>query len=94
MNAITKSLNTSQIIKLIDESIDINQCHNLKNHIKLKSWVKTDDSMQSNDQSSQDYNTGLSRRIKREHLTCDQILYLKDFIVASNLTTRELWSKF
>ena len=37
VNAVTKSLNTSQIIKLIDESIDINQCYNLKNHIKLKS---------------------------------------------------------
>ena len=46
--------------------------------------------MQSNDQSNQDDNTGLSRRVKREHSTNDQILYLKDFIVASNLTTREL----
>ena len=40
VNAVTKSLNTSQIIKLIDESICTNQFYNLTNHIKLKIELK------------------------------------------------------
>ena len=32
VNVATKSLNTSQKIKLIDESIDLNQCYNLKKY--------------------------------------------------------------
>ena len=94
VNAATKSLNTFQIIKLIDESIDTIKYFDQWIPIWLKDRDGTDDNKHSDVSSNESDNVGLSRRVKGAHLTQDQILYLKDFIDNSNLTTRELWIKF
>ena len=91
VNAATKSLNTTLIMKLIDESINTTKCFEKSTLNLLKCREVSDKSKDSDAQSSENDDAELLRWVKGQNLTHDQILYLGSFIENSNLTTKELY---
>ena len=93
MNEEAKSLNTHQILKLIHSSIDSKQYSSFIHFIRkdIDSDCSVDNDSQNDSNQSDSF--GFSSRLKREKLTRMQNKYIKQFVIKSNLSTRELSNK-